>query len=121
VSQRRLALVDAMAESKAKVELSFSTGSKTYLKDRREALKVLEDWALATPEPKKVFVAPTGITHSENVAAILEQDLARGLTKLMRLLVHSHTFLVRSMLETTPGNFGISTTVGMHVVSACAS
>lgn len=117
VSQRRLALVDAMTESKAKVELSFSAGAETYLKDRREALKLLEDWALATPEPKKVFVAPTGVTHSENITAILEQDLARGVTRLMRLLVHSHTFLVRSMLETIPENFGISTTVGMHVVS----
>ncbi|GJJ72456.1 hypothetical protein EMPS_04813 [Entomortierella parvispora] len=115
VSQRRLALVDAMAESQANIEFSFSTGSETYLKDRREALKVLEDWALATAEPKKIFATPTGVAYSESITAILEQDLIRGITKLMRLLVHSHTFLVKSMLETIPENFGIPTTVSMHV------
>ncbi|KAG0047669.1 hypothetical protein BGZ83_007313 [Gryganskiella cystojenkinii] len=124
VLDRRLALVDAIAESRAKIASSFAKGAETSSTDnRREALKVLEDWAVASPEPKKVFaLSEEGSKHDTNTTkkafstiTTLEQDLAQSLTKLMRLLVHSHTFLIRSMLDTIPEKFGIQTTVRMHV------
>ncbi|KAI1289102.1 hypothetical protein EDD11_009393 [Mortierella claussenii] len=46
----------------------------------------------------------------------VERDLALWLSKLMKILVHSRPFLVRSMLDTIPKQFGMRTTVDMYIV-----
>ncbi|KAF9284884.1 hypothetical protein BGZ68_004341 [Mortierella alpina] len=121
------ALVDAIGNSKAIVHHSYQTKSTTKLQDWRDALRVLEEWA-ASPAPWKRPVdnnAATPQGTAEGVTSTsghlwrntaLEQDLSHWLTKLMKKLVYSHTYLIRSMLDSIPRQFGIRTTAAMHVV-----
>ncbi|KAF9178426.1 hypothetical protein BGZ51_007772 [Haplosporangium sp. Z 767] len=122
------ALVDAIGKSKAMMQYSYSTGSKTKLHDWRGALRVLEDWSVVyMPQCKTANTAaeeatepvvPKTISQATSIwgSKSLEQDLATWLTKVMKALVNSHTYLIRSMLDTLPQLFGIQATVGMHVV-----
>ncbi|KAG0257487.1 hypothetical protein BG011_003936 [Mortierella polycephala] len=122
------ALVDAIGKSRAMIQYSYFTGSETKQQDWRGALKVLEDWsAVYMPQCKTANTAaeeatepvvPEIISQATGIwgSKALEQDLAVWLTKVMKVLVNSHTHLIRSMLDTLPRQFGIQATVGMHVV-----
>jgi hypothetical protein len=140
-------LVDAIGKSRAMVQYSYNTNSANKLQDWREALKVLEAWSAAekpwdwkkstseadmTKEAGTSGKAPTRKHASEgDVAkesgssantstwrnAVLERELGSWLVKLMSKLVYSHTYLVRSLLDTIPKQFGIKATVEMHLVS----
>lgn len=140
-------LVDAIGKSRAMVQHSYVTNSTNKLQDWREALKVLEEWSAAekpwdwrkstseTDVTKEVGISGTTPTWKHASAgdvakesgssantptwrnAILERELANWLVKLMSKLVYSHTYLVRSLLDTIPKQFGIKSTVEMHLVS----
>ncbi|KAF9982089.1 hypothetical protein BGZ75_006556 [Mortierella antarctica] len=121
------ALVDAIARSKAIVHHSYQRKSAMKLQDWRDALRVLEEWA-ASPASWKRPVDNNGATPKGTAKVItptsghlwrhptLENDLSHWLTKLMKKLVYSHTYLIRSMLDSIPQQFGIRTTAAMHVV-----
>ncbi|KAH7056333.1 LOW QUALITY PROTEIN: hypothetical protein BKA57DRAFT_450351 [Linnemannia elongata] len=119
-------LVDAIGKSRAMVQHSYISNSTGKLQDWREALKVLEDWS-TTEKPwdweRKATEGAVGKelgSSSSNTSAwrnsVLERELGSWLVKLMSKLVYSHTYLVRSMLDTIPKQFGIKTTVEMHLV-----
>ncbi|KAG0007618.1 hypothetical protein BGZ80_004442 [Entomortierella chlamydospora] len=129
-------LVNALGKSKAMVQHSYLTDSKTKLDDWREALRVLEDWTALKPhgvstpasglssdaegEADESSTAATDATAGSPSSyqlenKIMEKDLATWLSKLMRRLVYSHTFLVRSMLDTIPSQYGIQTTTEMYI------
>ncbi|KAF9140184.1 hypothetical protein BGX30_006924 [Mortierella sp. GBA39] len=119
-------LVDAIGKSRAMVQHSYVSNSSGKLQDWREALKVLEDWS-ATEKPwdwkknaTEGVVAKESGPSSTNTPtwrnAVLERELGSWLVKLMSKLVYSHTYLVRSMLDTISKQFGIKTTVDMHLV-----
>ncbi|KAF8947292.1 hypothetical protein BGZ47_009680 [Haplosporangium gracile] len=118
-------LVDAIGKSRAMVQHSYVTNSANKLQDWREALRVLEEWSTAErPWDWKKNASESIVTkESESSAttptwrsATLERELGNWLVKLMSKLVYSHTYLVRSMLDTVPKQFGIKTTVDMHLV-----
>ncbi|KAK3812451.1 MAG: hypothetical protein J3R72DRAFT_462862 [Linnemannia gamsii] len=118
-------LVDAIGKSRAMVQYSYVTNSTTKLQDWREALGVLEEWsAVEKPwEWSKISLDGDVNKKSRTPAAastlqngVLERELGSWLVKLMSKLVYSHTYLVRSMLDTIPKQFGIKTTVDMHLV-----
>ncbi|KAF9539053.1 hypothetical protein EC957_005827 [Mortierella hygrophila] len=119
-------LVDAIGKSRAMVQHSYVSNSSEKLQDWREALKVLEDWSAAEKpwdwkkNAKEGVVAKESGPASTNTPvwrnAVLERELGSWLVKLMSKLVYSHTHLVRSMLDTIPKQFGIKTTVDMHLV-----
>ncbi|KAF9903181.1 hypothetical protein EC991_004089 [Linnemannia zychae] len=118
-------LVDAIGKSRAMVQHSYITNSSNKLQDWRDALKVLEEWSAAerpwewktgTVESdlnRKIPLSATAPTWKNRV---LERELESWLVKLMSKLVYSHTYLVRSMLDTIPKQFGIQSTVSMHLV-----
>ncbi|KAG0211677.1 hypothetical protein BGX28_007571 [Mortierella sp. GBA30] len=123
-------LVDAIGKSKAMVQHSYITKSSTKLQDWRDALKVLEDWAESPASWKRLSSRDTILRTSEldqqdpptlpTVGGIwrnraLEHELGTWLTVLMKKLVYTHTYLIRSMLDTIPQQFGIRTTAGMHL------
>ncbi|KAF9915321.1 hypothetical protein BX616_006407 [Lobosporangium transversale] len=124
-------LVDALGKSKAMVKHSYKAKSSTKLQDWREALRALEDWARKNPTAHGVAAAsevtdsPIFTTVSPSPPPLvssfylgnkaLEQDLSAWLSKIMKRLVYSHTYLIRSMLDTIPRQFGIQATVEMHV------
>ncbi|KAF8936407.1 hypothetical protein BGZ58_004224 [Dissophora ornata] len=138
------ALVDALGKSKAMVEHSHRINSTTKLQDWRAALKVLEDWSISNRPWREIsgnnvctgvvedtaekatgpLEDPSPISSSSSTSQAifqlrnkpLERDLATWLTRLMKRLVYSHTYLIRSMLDTIPSQFGIQTTVEMHIV-----
>ncbi|KAF9952969.1 hypothetical protein BGZ72_005783 [Mortierella alpina] len=117
------ALVDAIGRSKAIVHHSYQSKSATKLQDWREALRVLEEWAASPASWKRPVdsnAASPGLATSTSGHlwrnTTLENDLSHWLAKLMKKLVYSHTYLIRSMLESIPQQFGIRTTAAMHVV-----
>lgn len=124
-------LVDAIGRSRAMVQHSYISNSSGKLQDWRKALKVLEDWSAAEKPWDWRKNATEGVVAKEsgpslkNIPAwrnaVLERELGSWLVKLMSKLVYSHTYLVRSMLDTIPKQFGIRTTVDMHLVSHLAS
>ncbi|KAG9071490.1 hypothetical protein KI688_005702 [Linnemannia hyalina] len=119
-------LVDAIGKSRAMVQHSYVSNSNEKLQDWREALKVLEDWSAAEKPwnwkknaTEDVVAKESGPSSTNTPAwrnAVLERELGSWLVKLMSKLVYSHTYLVRSMLDTIPKQFGIKTTVDMHLV-----
>ncbi|KAF9101936.1 hypothetical protein BGX27_011270 [Mortierella sp. AM989] len=131
-AQSMAKLVNALGKSKAMIQHSYKTDSDTKLHDWREALKVLESWAAFDPlwitastgghsntdedmvrEPRAdVDTEPKPQRHSRNNP--LDRELATWLAKLMRRLAYSHTFLVRSMLDTIPDQYGIQPTIEMY-------
>ncbi|KAF9959326.1 hypothetical protein BGZ70_008881 [Mortierella alpina] len=121
------ALVDAIGRSKAIVHHSYETKSTTKLQDWRDALRVLEEWASSPASWRRATgndaIIPKGPAEANTSTSgclwrltTLEHDLSHWLTKLMKKLVFSHTFLIRSMLDSIPQQFGIRTTAAMHVV-----
>ncbi|KAG0219639.1 hypothetical protein BGX33_001811 [Mortierella sp. NVP41] len=117
------ALVDAIGKSRAMVQHSYVTNSTTKLQDWREALRVLEQWSAAERPWEWGKSTSSSVENKESgsssasaaTPASLERELGSWLAKLMSKLVYSHTYLVRSMLDTIPKQFGINTTVDMHL------
>ncbi|KAG0295907.1 hypothetical protein BGZ98_001179 [Dissophora globulifera] len=133
------ALVDALGKSKAIVQHSYISNSQSKLHDWRAALKVLENWAQSNRPWREISgfsvvssditgdVTPTLHNTSAPVTSSsvqitaqlgiksLERQLGTWLSRLMSRLVYSHTYLVRSMLDTIPAQYGIRTTVEMYL------
>lgn len=133
-------LVDAIGESKAFVRHSYKTNSATKQQDWREALRILDNWTpvhlpstpetgshtlqdgdivSSTTENEIAALPPTPSTPPREVKAarnFLEQELSTWMTRLMKQLVHSHTQLIRTILNTAPQRFGIQPTVDMYLV-----
>ncbi|KAF9122245.1 hypothetical protein BGW39_009884 [Mortierella sp. 14UC] len=118
-------LVDAIGKSRAMVQHSYVANSSNKLQDWRDALKVLEEWSAAEKpwEWRKGTVdgdlskqTPSSATAPTWKNRVLQRELESWLVKLMSKLVYSHTYLVRSMLDTISKQFGIKATVDMHLV-----
>ncbi|KAF9362667.1 hypothetical protein BGX34_005732 [Mortierella sp. NVP85] len=128
-------LLNAIEKGKAMVQYSYQSNSAKISQDWREALGVLETWAPAdlpnSPESESTITqegnehdvpslqSPPSLQPPQTFKVtdeLLRQELSTWLTSLMKRLVYSHTYKIRSMLDTIPQRFGIETTVDMYLV-----
>ncbi|KAF9431810.1 hypothetical protein BGZ76_011675 [Entomortierella beljakovae] len=113
-------LIDALGKSKTLVQHSYLTNSSTKLKDWREALRILEDWALRSNRRHNPSPVAGSTLDSEHVYALesrsLDSELRSWLSQLMSRLVYSHTYLIRSIIESITDQFGIQPSVEMYSV-----
>ncbi|KAF8969084.1 hypothetical protein BGZ46_010731 [Entomortierella lignicola] len=69
----------------------------------------------SSPSPPPIPTPTPTLSHPQE-SKFLERELTGWLKKLMKSLVYSHTFLIRSMLDTIPSQFGVQATIDMYII-----